>query len=99
MARGWLRASSWLRSSSRSFPSRSRRSGPSRGIGSRSSSLARQLPGPVDPEALFESREISRIGEAHWLDGDRTWQRRFERFAQLQGRADARTVGLYLRPL
>jgi len=61
--------------------------------------LSDQLTGPVDPEPLFDSREISVIGESHWLAGDGRWQRRFERFAELQGRADARTVALFVRPV
>ena len=61
--------------------------------------LARQLPGPLDPEALFESRELSVIGASGWLAGDERWQRRFERFADLQGRADARTVAVFVRPV
>ena len=61
--------------------------------------LAEQLPGPVDPKSLFGSREISVIGDSHWLAGDDRWQHRFERFAELQGRADARTVALFVRPV
>jgi len=56
-------------------------------------------PARVDPEPLFDTRELSLIGASGWLAGDAEWQERFARFAELQGKADSGTVALFVRPL
>ncbi|HEX6311004.1 MAG TPA: hypothetical protein VF152_05210 [Acidimicrobiia bacterium] len=60
--------------------------------------LGDQLPGPVDAAPLFDSREVSLMVEAGWLDLDEAWRKRFDRYAELQRRADDLTVALFLEP-
>lgn len=53
----------------------------------------------VDPEPLFESRDLLIFVRAGLLTLDDAWEARFLRYADLQERGDEVTVGLFLAPL
>jgi hypothetical protein len=52
-----------------------------------------------DAEMLLASRAVVALVQADLLLLDDTWARRFERYADLQGRSDNETVALFLQPL
>jgi len=52
----------------------------------------------LDPEPLFESREIMKIVEEQLAVFEDPWAARFEHYADLQERADRVTVALLLGP-
>ena len=53
----------------------------------------------ANPQPLFDSREVDVMIRRHYLALDGTWERRLERYADLQQRADLETVALFLAPL
>jgi hypothetical protein len=52
-----------------------------------------------DAQALFDARELDVMIRQRYLVLDDTWDRRLERYADLQQRADLETVALFLAPL
>jgi len=61
--------------------------------------LRGQLPGQVDPEALFASRELVAMVRRDLLVLDEKWARRLDRYADRQLRWDDETAALFVRPL
>src|SRR5215211_7903852 len=53
----------------------------------------------ANPQPLFDSREVDVMIRRHYLALDGTWERRLERYADLQQRADLETVALFPAPL
>jgi hypothetical protein len=53
----------------------------------------------ADAQTMFDSRELDVMIRQRYLVLDDRWDRRFERYADLQQRADLETAALFLAPL
>ena len=53
----------------------------------------------ADAQTLLDSRELDLMIRRNYLALDGAWQRRLERYADLQQRSDLETVALFLAPL
>jgi hypothetical protein len=61
--------------------------------------LRQQGSGAIDPVPLLATRELAHMIREDFLVVNDAWDARYERYADLVGRADTMTVALFVRPL